>query len=78
MISDYDRYNTEKATGGKLTETTKNASKYYRKATETATSLKSCNSNKLNFILNYSVFYFELENDSSKACKILEDTLNDV
>ena len=78
MISDYHRYNAETATEGKLTETTENASKYYQQATEAVISLKPCNSNKLNLILNYYVFYFELENDSANACKIVEKTLNDV
>ena len=60
-----------------MAETTENASKYYEQATEAVIFLKLCNSNKLNLILNYSVFYFELENGSTKACKIVEETLND-
>ena len=76
MIGDYYRYNAETATGDKLSETTENASKYYQQATDAASSLKPYNSNKLGLALNYSVFYYELKNDSAKACTIAEEALN--
>ena len=76
MIGDYYRYTAETASGDKLAEVTENASKYYQQATEAAASLKPYNSNKLGLALNYSVFYYELKNDSAKACKIAEEALN--
>eukprot|EP00345_Euplotes_harpa_P013838 CAMPEP_0168336766 /NCGR_PEP_ID=MMETSP0213-20121227/11759_1 /TAXON_ID=151035 /ORGANISM="Euplotes harpa, Strain FSP1.4" /LENGTH=239 /DNA_ID=CAMNT_0008342065 /DNA_START=13 /DNA_END=732 /DNA_ORIENTATION=+ len=76
MIGDYYRYTAETASGDKLAEVTENASKYYQKATEAAASLKPYNSNKLGLALNYSVFYYELKNDSAKACTIAEEALN--
>ena len=76
MIGDYYRYTAETATGDKLAEVTEQAMKYYQKATEAAASLKPYNSNKLGLALNFSVFYYELKNDSSKACSIAEEALN--
>ena len=34
------------------------------------------NSSELELALNYSVLYYELKDDSSKACKIAEEALN--
>jgi hypothetical protein len=76
MIGDYYRYTAETASGDKLAEVTENANKYYQQATEAAASLKPYNSNKLGLALNYSVFFYELKNDSSKACTIAEEALN--
>lgn len=76
MIGDYYRYTAETATGDKLAEVTEKANEYYEKATEAAKSLKPYNSNKLGLALNYSVFYYELKNDSGKACAIAEEALN--
>ena len=76
MIGDYYRYTAETATGGKLEEVTENASKFYQQATDAAGKLKPYNSNKLGLALNFSVFWYELKNDSSKACSIAEEALN--
>mmetsp|Transcript_9297 Transcript_9297/g.8956 ORF Transcript_9297/g.8956 Transcript_9297/m.8956 type:complete len:240 (-) Transcript_9297:46-765(-) len=76
MIGDYYRYTAETATGSKLEEVTENASKYYQQATDAAKDLKPYNSNKLGLALNFSVFWYELKNDSSKACEIAEQALN--
>ena len=76
MIGDYYRYTAETATGDKLAEVTEKAMKYYEDATNAAKSLKPYNSNKLGLALNFSVFYYELKNDSSKACAIAEEALN--
>ena len=76
MIGDYYRYTAETATGDKLSEVTEAAMKYYQKATDAGSTLKPYNSNKLGLALNFSVFFYELKNDSSKACKIAEEALN--
>ena len=76
MIGDYYRYTAETAIGDKLSEVTENAAKYYKQATDAAAALKPYNSNKLGLALNYSVFYYELKNDSAKACTIAEEALN--
>ncbi|CAI2378800.1 unnamed protein product [Moneuplotes crassus] len=77
MIGDYYRYTAETASGSKLEEVTENASKYYQQATDASDNLKAYNSNKLGLALNYSVFWYELKNDSSKACEIAEKALNE-
>mmetsp|Transcript_32859 Transcript_32859/g.37630 ORF Transcript_32859/g.37630 Transcript_32859/m.37630 type:complete len:240 (-) Transcript_32859:60-779(-) len=76
MIGDYYRYTAETAKGDKLAEVTENARKYYEDATAAAKSLKPYNSNKLGLALNFSVFHYELKNDSAKACTIAEEALN--
>ncbi|CAI2379205.1 unnamed protein product [Moneuplotes crassus] len=77
MVGDYYRYTAETATGSKLEEVTENAAKFYQQATEAAEKeLKPFNSNRLGLALNYSVFWYELKNDSSKACEIAEKALN--
>ena len=76
MIGDYYRYTAETAQGDKLAEVTENALKYYDEATQAADDLKPYNSNKLGLALNFSVFYYELKNDPSKACDIAEKALN--
>jgi len=76
MIADYYRYTAETASGDKLAEVTENASKFYQQATDAASTLKPYNSNKLGLALNFSVFFYELKNDSSKACVIAEEALN--
>lgn len=76
MIGDYYRYTAETATGDLLAEVTENARKYYEQATAAAVNLKPYNSNKLGLALNYSVFHYELKNDSAKACVIAEEALN--
>ena len=76
MIGDYFRYTAETATGDKLAEVTESALSYYEQATEAAKSLKPYNSNKLGLALNFSVFHYELKNDSAKACSIAEEALN--
>jgi 14-3-3 protein epsilon len=76
MIGDYYRYTAETAQGEKLADVTENALKYYDLATTAATELKPYNSTRLGLALNFSVFHYELKNDSSKACKIAEEALN--
>jgi len=76
MIGDYYRYTAETAQGDKLAEVTESALKYYDDATQAAKDLKPYNSTKLGLALNFSVFYYELKNDSAKACVIAEEALN--
>lgn len=76
MIADYYRYTAETATGSKLAEVTENAKKYYEQAIAASKKLKAYDSNKLGLALNFSVFHYELMNDSAKACEIAEEALN--
>ena len=70
MIADYYRYVAECASGDKLAEVTEKAGDFYQQAQDKAQELKTYNSTRLGLSLNYSVFYYELKNDSKKACEI--------
>ena len=68
MIGDYYRYIAECVKGDKLAEVTEKALDFYTQATNAAKELPSYNSTRLGLSLNFSVFYYELKNDSKKAC----------
>ena len=76
MIADYYRYVAECASGDKLADVTEKAGDFYSQAQEKATGLKTYNSTRLGLSLNYSVFYYELKNDSKKACEIAQEALD--
>lgn len=76
MIGDYYRYTAESASGDSLSAATENALDFYDQATKAAEPLKAYNSTKLGLALNFSVFHYELKNDSAKACEIAEAALN--
>lgn len=76
MIGDYYRYTAETATGDKLAKVTDSALDFYDQATKAGAGLKPYNSTRLGLALNFSVFHYELKNDSSKACAIAEEALN--
>lgn len=76
MIGDYYRYIAECVKGDKLAEVTEKALDYYSQATDAAKELKTYNSTRLGLALNFSVFYYELKNDSKKACEIAQEALD--
>ncbi len=76
MIGDYYRYIAECVKGDKLAEVTEKANEFYGKATEKAKELTSYNSTRLGLALNYSVFHYELKNDSKKACELAQEALD--
>jgi hypothetical protein len=76
MIGDYYRYIAECVKGDKLAEVTQHALEYYTKAAESAKGLPSYNSTRLGLSLNFSVFYYELKNDSKKACELAQEALD--
>ena len=76
MIGDYYRYIAECVKGDKLAEVTEKALEFYTKANEAAKELPSYNSTRLGLSLNFSVFYYELKNDSKKACQLAQEALD--
>ena len=76
MIGDYYRYIAECVKGDKLAEVTENALQFYAKAQAAAKELPSYNSTRLGLSLNFSVFYYELKNDSKKACELAQEALD--
>lgn len=78
MIADYYRYIAENASGDDLEEAKKEANESYAKASEVAEELQAHNPIRLGLALNYSVFYFEIMQDSAKACELAQKARDDV
>jgi 14-3-3 protein epsilon len=76
MIGDYYRYIAECVKGDKLAEVTEFALQFYTKAAAAAKELPSYNSTRLGLSLNFSVFFYELKNDSKKACELAQEALD--
>lgn len=51
--------------------------KAYTKAKEEAENLPPTNPIRLGLALNFSVFYYEIENDSKKACDLAKKAFDD-
>ena len=77
MVGDYYRYTAEAAEGDRLASVTEKALEFYDKASTAGEGLEPYNSTKLGLALNFSVFYYELKNDTNKACEIAEKALNE-
>jgi hypothetical protein len=77
MIGDYYRYMAESATGDKLKSVSDNALSNYQKAEIESQKLPACDPIKLGLALTFSVFYYEVINDSKKACQLAESALKE-
>ena len=76
MKGDYNRYIAEYAEGDLKKQVSDDALKSYNDATETAKSLAVLNPIALGLALNFSVFYYEVMNDHSKAIEIASQSLD--
>ena len=76
MIGDYYRYMAESVTGDKLQEVADKALEFYNKAQTEAEKLPVYNSIRLGLALNFSVFHYEVKNNSTKACEIAQRALD--
>ena len=71
MKGDYYRYIGEYTRGEDNKKVAQSALEAYNKATETANKdLKTTNPIRLGLALNFSVFYYEIMNEPSKACEM--------
>ena len=77
MKGDYLRYMVEVTTGDKRTSLVKDTGDAYLEATEAAKDLANTHPIKLGLALNYSVYYYEIENDSKKACELAKKAFDD-
>eukprot|EP00300_Choanocystis_sp_HF-7_P007639 c15416_g2_i1.p2 GENE.c15416_g2_i1~~c15416_g2_i1.p2 ORF type:complete len:253 (-),score=58.84 c15416_g2_i1:74-811(-) len=78
MKGDYHRYLAEFLSNEKRTEASQNANEAYELATATAqTHLPPTHPIRLGLALNCSVFYYEILNNSSKACSIAKNAFDD-
>lgn len=77
MQGDYYRYQAEYREAEGRDEARNLSLKAYQAATSTATSkLPPTHPIRLGLALNFSVFYFEIQSDSTQACKIAKDAFD--
>ena len=78
MKADYYRYISEYATGELHNKVSQNASQAYDDASKIANAeMKTTHPIRLGLALNYSVFYYEVLNDPSKACNLAKQAFDD-
>ena len=73
MVGDYYRYISENVKEAKLEEVKQKALQAYSDAD--GIELKACNPIKLGLALNFSVFYYEVMKDHTKAVQIADAAL---
>jgi len=79
MKGDYYRYLVEvtDTTSPRRTELSEFSKTAYEEATDAAKELTSTHPIKLGLALNYSVFHYEIMNDSTNACKLAKQAFDD-
>jgi len=78
MKGDYHRYVAEYATGDVHTKASQSALAAYKSASDLANAeLKTTHPIRLGLALNFSVFYYEVMNDPSKACQLAKQAFDD-
>jgi hypothetical protein len=78
MKGDYYRYTSEVYTksDAEYTKAGDSALSAYNQATEIANELKATHPIKLGLCLNFSVFYYEVKNDTAKACQLAKNAFD--
>ena len=78
MVGDYYRYNTEFTEGEERQNNAGSAYDNYHEATELAEqSLSPTHPLRVGLALNFSVFYYEVLNSPSRACKLAEKSYDE-
>ena len=78
MKGDYFRYKVEIALLGLRDEYAESSRSAYEKASQKAKeSMLPTNPIRLGLALNYSVFYYEIKNDSNKACELAKGAFDE-
>jgi 14-3-3 protein epsilon len=75
MVGDYYRYMAESASGATLEEARNGALESYQQADTASKELEECSPIKLGLALNFSVFHYEVMQDSKTACTLAETAL---
>jgi 14-3-3 protein epsilon len=75
MVGDYFRYMAESAQNEVLEKARQGALSSYKEAEVAGRELPACNPIKLGLALNFSVFYYEVMQDSKHACQLAENAL---
>ena len=77
LKGDYYRYISEYASGELHQKASDNALQGYQAATDVATAnLKTTDPIRLGLALNFSVFYYEVMNDPTKACQLAKESFD--
>ena len=76
MKGDYFRYLVEVEDKEKTQQVVANSSEAYSKASEIASKLPPTNPIRLGLALNFSVFYYEIENNPTEACKLAKEAFD--
>ncbi|CAD8162898.1 unnamed protein product [Paramecium octaurelia] len=78
MKGDYHRYISEYSSGDQHKQAAEGALEAYQQASNVANSeLKTTNPIRLGLALNFSVFYYEVLNDPTKACSLAKQAFDD-
>ena len=77
MVGDYYRYMAESAQSEVLDKARNGALQNYKEAETAGKELPACNPIKLGLALNFSVFYYEVMQDSKQACALAENALQE-
>jgi 14-3-3 protein epsilon len=78
MKGDYYRYISEYTSGDAHKKAGDSAHEAYKAASEKANAeLKTTHPIRLGLALNFSVFYYEVMNDPSKACQLAKQSFDD-
>jgi 14-3-3 protein epsilon len=78
MKGDYFRYIAEFASGDQHKKAAENALAAYKQASESSASdLKTTHPIRLGLALNFSVFYYEVLNEPSKACALAKQAFDE-
>jgi hypothetical protein len=77
MKGDYYRYLVEISTGDKRDALANQSKDAYNEATKVAEKLPSTHPIKLGLALNFSVFYYEIQNCSKEACDLAKKAFDD-
>ncbi|KAG0662894.1 14-3-3 protein [Maudiozyma exigua] len=78
MKGDYHRYLAEFSTGDKREQATNASLEAYKTASEIATTeLPPTHPIRLGLALNFSVFYYEIQNSPDKACHLAKQAFDD-
>ncbi|XP_077383058.1 14-3-3-like protein [Festucalex cinctus] len=78
MKGDYHRYQAEVATGDDKQDIIKESEQAYQEAFETSKAhMPPTNPIRLGLALNFSVFYYEIQNSPEKACQLAKKAFDD-
>ena len=77
MLGDYYRYKAEVAPADAKAKFVDLAKENYQTATKAAEELRTTDPLRLGLALNFSVFYYEIEENSQKACKMAKNAYDE-